>query len=63
MLEVCKQNDGRFAVRDIGGPSLNDVLGVFDTQEEADEAMLQFEMTRSAGGLGVMRPGGSQGIG
>jgi hypothetical protein len=62
MLEVYQQDDGRFAVRDIGGPELNDVLAVFDSQEEADEWLLQQNLLREEGedGPHTMRPGGNQ---
>ncbi len=58
MLEVVQQADGRFAVRDIGGRSIDDVLGVFDTQREADEWMLSRTLTNEGRtGLGIMKPG------
>ncbi len=64
MLEVVQQADGRFAVRDIGGRSIDDVVGVFDTQREADEWMLSRTLTDEGNdtGLGIMKPGAGERI-
>ena len=61
MLEVVQQADGRFAVRDIGGRQIDDVLGVFDSQREADEWMLNRTLTgEGEAGLGIMKPGAGE---
>lgn len=64
MLEVVQQPDGRYAVRDIGGRSLDDVLAVFGTQREADEWMLSRTLTDEGAdtGLGIMKPGAGERI-
>ncbi len=63
MLQVVQQDDGRYAVRDIGGRDLQDVLGIFPTQQAADEWMLTTGMNREAGaGDGTpIRPGDGEG--
>ncbi len=62
MMEVVQQGDGRFAVRDSSGRSLNDVVGVFSSQREADEWMLSQTMVREQNdsGLNLQMPGGGQ---
>jgi hypothetical protein len=64
MLEVFQQPDGRFVVRNLGGPNLDNVLGLFDTQAEAEEFLLSQEMLLDdrESGLGIMKPGGNQGL-
>jgi hypothetical protein len=64
MLEVVAQRDGRFAVCEVGGASGNPLLGVFSTEREADEWMLQRTMLVSEldDGLSIMLPGGNQGL-
>jgi hypothetical protein len=64
MLEVVVQRDGRFAVCETGGASGNALLGVFATQREADEWMLQRTLLVSEleDGLCIMLPGGNQGL-
>ncbi len=64
MMEVVRQEDGRFAVCAIGGSALDPVLGVFDTQEEADEWMLNQSLLSedNDSGLGIQKPGGNQGL-
>jgi hypothetical protein len=64
MLEVIQQEDGKFAVRNIGGPVVEDILGVFDTEAEADAFLLGAELNwddRNSG-LGILKPGGNQGL-
>ena len=62
MMQVVQQADGKFAVRDSSSRSLNDVVGVFTTQREADEWMLGQSMAReqSGSGLNLQMPGGGQ---
>ena len=64
MLEIFKQDDGKFAVRDTAGTTLDDVLGVFDTQVEADEFILNESMLReeNSSDPDFQLPGGGQGI-
>ena len=63
MLQVVQQDDGRYAVRDIGGRDLQDVLGIFPTQREADEWMLTTGMNREAraDGGAPIKPGDGEG--
>ena len=62
MMEVVRQEDGRFAVCSMGDRSLDPVLGVFDTQEEADEWMLNQTLLGEGSDLDVQKPGGGQGL-
>jgi hypothetical protein len=64
MMEVIALENGQFAVRKIGEAVLEDTLGVFDTQLEAEEWMLErtLRLDEAASGLGVLKPGGSQGL-
>ena len=65
MMEVVQQGDGRFAVRDSGSRSLDDVVGVFTSQAEADEWMLGQAMAQEEddNGLHLQKPGGGQRLG
>ena len=62
MMEVVQQGDGRFAVREASGDSLYDVVGVFNSQREADEWMLNETIVQeqNGSGLNVQKPGGGQ---
>lgn len=62
MMEVLQQEDGRYAVRDVGGIALDDVLGVFDSREEAEGWLLNHVLQADEGndGLRVMTPGSGQ---
>jgi hypothetical protein len=64
MLEVLELDDGRFAVRDVGGASLDDVLGIFDTENEANEFALSEALVREGNQNEphIQKPGGGQGI-
>ncbi len=64
MLEVFQQADGKFVVKNMGGPILDNVLGVFDTQAEADAFLLgvEFNLDDRESGLGLIKPGGGQGL-
>ncbi len=59
-LEVVELEDGRFAVRSIGGNILEAVNEIFDTKEEADEWMLD-RVERGVDGPHTLRPGSGQG--
>lgn len=65
MMEVVQQDDGRFAVRDSGSRSVDDVVGVFASQVEADEWMLSQSMAQeeNRSGLHLQKPGGGQRLG
>lgn len=62
MMEVLRQEDGRYAVRDVGGVALDDVLGVFDSREEAEGWLLDRGLQADAenDGLRVMTPGSGE---
>jgi hypothetical protein len=64
MLEVLELDDGRFAVRDVAGASLDDVLGIFDTENEANEFALSEALVREGNQNEphIQKPGGGQGI-
>jgi hypothetical protein len=65
MMEILRQRDGRYAVRDIGGAALDDVLAVFESLQEAEawrlDRTLRDDQTHD--GLGLLKPGGGQGLG
>ena len=65
MIEVQQQHDGRYSVRDIGGIALDDVLGVFDSREQAEEWLLDRSLRADEenDGLNVMKPGSGQAVG
>ncbi|WP_419728862.1 hypothetical protein [Lichenicola sp.] len=64
MMQVQKQADGRYVVRDIGGQALDDVLGVFASRREAEEWLLDraLRADEDGDGLGVMKPGSGQAV-
>ncbi len=65
MMEVLRQRDGRYAVRDIGGVALDDVLAVFESLHEAEAWRLDRALRDDQihDGLGLLKPGGGQGLG
>ena len=64
MIEVLQQDNGLFAVRDVGGRALDDVLGLFKTQGEAEEWLLNRNLQSDARNDGprAILPGGGQGL-
>ncbi|NPD66784.1 hypothetical protein HN018_25500 (plasmid) [Lichenicola cladoniae] len=64
MMQVLQQPDGRYAVRDIGGIALDDVLAVFDSRTEAEEWLLDHALQgdEAGDGLGVMKPGSGEAV-
>ena len=56
VLQVTRLQNGNFAVRSIGGTSLNATLAEFATQVEAEEWMLRRNLA-SVGSSSIMRPG------
>lgn len=64
MFKLQQQPDGRFAIRNIGGRALNDLLSVFDSRREAEEWLLDRSLRahETDNGLGVMKPGDGQAI-
>jgi len=61
-MEVVELSDGRFAVKAIGGATLDDASEPFATREEADEWMLdRTERLSLDEGPHTLRPGGGQG--
>ena len=63
MIEVTQQDDGLFAVRDVGGQALDDVLGLFTSRREAQEWLLDRNLRSEANGeLRQILPGNGQGL-
>ncbi len=48
MIEIMQRDDGQFAVRDVGGPVLDDVLGLFASRREAQEWLLDRSLRSDA---------------
>ena len=62
VLQVVQLQNGRFAVRSIGGATLNTTLADFATEAEADEWMLRRSFS-SRGSGPIMRPGDGERLG
>ncbi|NPD66787.1 hypothetical protein HN018_25475 (plasmid) [Lichenicola cladoniae] len=64
MMIVSQQANGLFAVRDISGLALHDVLGLFKTRLEAEEWLLDraLHTDEADNGLSVQKPGNGQGL-
>ena len=61
VLQVTRLQNGNFAVRSIGGTTLNATLAEFATQAEADEWMLRRNLSSSTSSP-IMRPGDGERI-
>jgi len=62
-LEVVELENGRFTVRALGGLAPDLDAGEFDTKVEAEEWLfLKSEQLASGEDLGILLPGGGQGL-
>ena len=61
VLQVSRLQNGNFAVRSIGGQTLNTTLAEFATQAEADEWMLRRNLSSQTSSP-IMRPGDGERI-
>ena len=62
VLQVAQLQNGNFAIRSIGGTTLNTTLAEFATQAEAEEWMLRRSFSQS-GSTHIMRPGDGEAVG
>ena len=56
VLQVTQLQNGHYAVRSIGGSTLNVILAEFATLAEAEEWMMRRSL-RSSAATAIMRPG------
>ena len=61
VLQVTQLQNGNFAVRSIGGATLNTTLAEFATEAEAEEWMLRQRFTSHGSGP-IMKPGDGEGV-
>ncbi len=61
VLQVTRLQNGNFAVRSIGGTTLNTTLVEFPTEAEAEEWMLRRNLS-SQGSSPIMRPGDGEAV-
>ena len=61
VMQVTKLHNGNFAVRSIGGVTLNTTLAEFATEAEAEEWMMRRSLSAQTE-TRIMRPGDGAGV-
>lgn len=61
IMQVIQLQNGSYAVKSIGGSTLNTILGQFATRAEAEEWMMRHTVLSRAGS-GLIHPGDGQAV-
>ena len=61
VMQVALLQNGHYAVKSIGGVTLNRILAQFETRAEAEEWMMR-HTSLSRAGSGIMHPGDGQAV-